>query len=317
MKILVTGGLGYLGPHIVRFLAEELGRDVRILTNRIPDHFETWPSKYETVVSDTTDAGGLEGVCEGCQAVIHLAALGREEARLDPERALLVSGMGTKNILSEARKSGVERCLYFSTVHVYGSLDNKAVDETTPVNPLDDYSLCHFVGELYCQTLQQGHGLFSLRVRLSNGYGAPLHREVDCWSVVVQDFCRSAYEEGKIQLKSAGTQRRDFISIPEILRGVRVLLEAEPAKIRHDLYHLGSGVSYSIREIAEEVKNVYRKIYARDVEVTGPPSIPAAEAKALFRLDISRLQELGFRPGPADILRTQIAKTFELLESGC
>jgi UDP-glucose 4-epimerase len=316
VKILVTGGLGYLGPHIVRFLAEDMGRDVRILTNRIPPHFETWRSKYETVVGDTTDAAGLKGVCDGCQAVIHLAALDREEARLNPERALLVSGMGTKNILSEALKSGVERCLYFSTVHIYGNLDKEAVDETTPVNPLDDYGLSHFVGELYCRMFRQRHGLFSLRLRLSNGYGAPLRREVDCWNIVVQEFCRSAFEDGKIRLKSEGTQRRDFISIPEILRGVRVLLEAEPARIPHDLYHLGSGVSYSIREVAGEVKSVYRKLYSRDVEVTGPPPLPAAEAKAVFRFDISRLQELGFRPGPADILQTQIVKIFQILESG-
>jgi UDP-glucose 4-epimerase len=316
MKILITGGLGYLGSHIVRLLGEELGRDVRILTNHIPDHFKTWPSQYETVIGDTTDAAGLKGVCEGCQAVIHLAALDREEARLDPQRALLVSGMGTKNILSEALKSGVERCLYFSTVHVYGNLDKEAVDETTPVNPLDDYSLCHYVGELYCRRFRQCYGLLSLRVRLSNGYGAPLHREVDCWNIVVQEFCRSAYEEGKIALKTQGTQRRDFISIPEILRGVRILLETEPARIRHDLYHLGSGVSHSIREIAGEVQDVYRKHYDKEIEVTGPPSIPSAEANALFRLDISRLEELGFRPGPADILRTQIGKIFELLESG-
>ncbi len=315
MKILVTGGLGYLGSHIVRFLAEELGQDVRILTHRIPDHFKTWRSKYEIVVGDTADTGGLQGVCEGCRAVIHLAALDREEARLHPERALLVSGMGTKNILSEARKSEVERCLYFSTVRVYGTLDKEPLDETTPVNPLDDYSLCHYVGELYCRSFRQCHSFPVLRVRLSNGYGAPLRREVDCWNIVVQDFCRSAYEEGKIQLKSEGTQRRDFISIPEILRGLKVLLEAEPAKVRHDLYHLGSGVSYSIREIAEEVRNVYRKLCAKDVEVTGLPSSRSGEAKSLFRLDISRLQELGFRPGPADILRTQISRIFELLES--
>jgi len=97
---------------------------------------------------------------------------------------------------------------------------------------------------------------------------------------------------------------------------VRALLEAEPSQIQHDLYHLGSGMSLSIREIARAVKNEYRKLYAKDVEVAVPPSSRPAETKTRFRLDINRIQELGFRPGPADIMRTQIGKIFKLLESG-
>jgi len=313
MRILLSGGLGYLGSHLAQFLSGEPGHRVRILARSVPSYFAGWRDKFEVLSRDVTEKSGLAGCCDGCDAVIQLAALDRDEARLDPEMALRVSAMGTRNLLEEAAASRVPRFIYFSTFHVYGLPRERRVDETTPVNPLDDYSLAHYAGELYCRQFKEVHGLNALRVRLTNGFGAPVDKAVDCWSLAVQEFCLSAFREQRIVLRSDGSQKRDFISIPEILRATRRLIEAGPAEVRHDLYNLASGNSCSIKDLALRVKDVFERLFHREVGVELPPPGVSRDHQASFIPDITRIKELGFAPDPPGAMDREIEKIFGLL----
>jgi len=313
MRILLSGGLGYLGSHLAQFLSGEPGHRVRILARSVPSYFAGWREKFEVLSRDVAERSGLAGCCDGCEAVIQLAALSRDRARLDPGSALRVSAVGTRNLLEEAVASRVPRFIYFSTFHVYGLPRERRVDETTPVNPLDDYSLAHYAGELYCRTFRELQGVGAIRVRLSNGFGAPLDKNIDCWSLAVQEFCLSAFREQRIVLRSDGSQKRDFISIPEILRATRRLIEAGPAEVRHDLYNLASGNSYSIKDLAFRVKDVYERLFHREVRVELPPPGVSRDHQASFISDIKRIKELGFAPDPPRAMDREIEKIFRLL----
>jgi UDP-glucose 4-epimerase len=313
MRILLGGGLGYLGSHLAQFLSGEPGHRVRILARTVPPYFAGWREKFEILSRDVTEKSGLAGCCDGCDAVIQLAALSRDRARLDPGSALRVSAIGTRNLLEEAVASRVPRFIYFSTFHVYGRPRERRVDETTPVDPLDDYSLAHYAGELYCRTYRERNGVGAIRVRLSNGFGAPVDKNIDCWSLAVQEFCLSAFREQRIVLKSDGSQKRDFISIPEILRATRRLIEAGPAEIRHDLYNLASGNSCSIKDLAFRVKHVYERLYRQEVRVELPGPGVSRDHQASFVTDIKRIKELGFAPDPPGTMDREIEKIFRLL----
>jgi len=315
VKVLITGGLGYIGSHLIRFLSDALGYQVRILDLNIPPEFEDWKKKYEIIQSDITKKDEISRCCLGCDAVIHLAALDKTKSHQDPELALKVSGIGTRNILEEAAGCNVQQFIYFSTIHVYGIPRKRRIDENIPVNPLNDYSIAHYTGELYCQQFRELFNLKAIRIRLSNGYGAPVKKNINCWSIVVHDFCQSAFQQKKILLKSEGTQKRDFISIPDILQAVQLLLEAEKSKIKYDLYNVGSGVSFSIKEIAHLVKDVYEESYGKKVKIEFAPDLISADFKIPFVLDISRIKEIGFFPKGPETMDKEIKKIFTLLEN--
>lgn len=315
MKILITGGLGYIGSLLTQFLSRDLKHQVRILTLNLPPVFESWNEKYEIIQADITRKNEITGCCRDCDAVIHLASLDKQESQRDPRRAMEVSTMGTRNILNEAVRSKVGRVIYFSTIHVYGIPNNEKIDEDHPINPLTDYSLAHYMGELYCRQFRQIHGLKTITLRPSNGYGAPVNKDIDCWSVVLHDFCKSAFKQKKIILESEGTQMRDFVPVSDIIRGVILLLKTDPAEIRYDTYNLGSGKNRSIREVAFLVKDVYRQLYHEEVTIEFAPDILPADIKNPFIYDIDRIKELGFHPRGPEMMVAEIEKIFRLLEA--
>jgi len=316
VKILITGGLGYIGSHLVQFLSDNLGYQVRILDLNIPPEFKDWESKYEIIQGDITKKDEISQCCLDCDAVLLLAALDKTEARLDPELALKVSGIGTRNILEEVAEYNVQKIIYFSTIHVYGVPGKEKIDENTSVNPLNDYSIAHYAGELYCQQFRELFNLNTIRIRFSNGYGAPVKKSINCWSIVVHDFCQAAFQQRKVILKSEGTQKRDFISIPDILQSIQLLLKADRSKIKYDLYNVGSGVSFSIKEIAYLVKETYEEVYSEKIKIEFAQDLIPADFKNPFVLDINRIKELGFFPKGPEIMKEEIKKIFALLEEG-
>jgi len=314
MKVLITGGMGYIGSHLVQFLSNDLGYQVRILTKHIPVMFRNWNKRYEIIQNDVTDKENIHQSAQGCDAVIHLASLDKIESQVNPDLALKVSGIGTRNMLEESVRNHVKRFLYFSSFHVYGIPKVEVMDENTPARPLNDYSLARYVGELFCHQFQELYNLRTIILRPSNGYGAPVHRNVDCWYLVLNDFCKSASQSRKIVLKSEGTQERDFVSIPDILQAVRLLLETDLSKVRYSIYNIGSGVSYSIKQLAFLVRDVYFQLYNKEIKIESASNVVPADFSNPFKLDISRMTEIGFQPKDPEMIRGEIKKIFALLE---
>lgn len=313
MTILITGGLGYLGSYLARGLADLGGCKVRILTRAVPPAFEPWRERFEIIQADVTEREQVQGCFRDCDAVLHLAALDRDESRADPRRALLVSGIGTRNILEEAHLAKVARVVYFSTIHVYGAARETTIRETSEVRPRDDYAIAHLLGELYCEQSRERDGIGAIRLRLANGFGAPVDRRVDCWSLVVHDLCRSAIEHREIVIRSRGTQKRDFIAIPDVLKATRLVLEAAPDRIRHSLYHVASGVSVSINDVAARVAKVHRELRGEAVEIVHRPALPDIEVESSPVIDIERIRGLGFEPEPPASMDGEIRRIFEVL----
>ena len=313
MRILITGGLGYLGSYLGRGLASRVGCDVRLLVKNVPRAFESWQDRFEIIRADVTERDQVRGCCGDCDAVLHLAALDRQESRADPRQALLISGIGTRNILEEAVLAKVPRVVYFSTIHVYGNARETTIRETSEVRPRDDYSVAHYLGELYCEQFREPSRVDVVRLRIANGFGAPVDRRVDCWSLAVHDFCRSAVERAEIIIKSTGTQRRDFIPISDILKATQLVLTASPERLLHSLYNVASGVPTSINEVATRVAKVCRELRGKAAEIVHRPTSPASEGESSPVVDIERIRSLGFEPEPPAFMDSEIRRIFEVL----
>lgn len=293
MRVLVTGA-GFLGAHIAeRFRTR--GDEVRLLTLALPDDMRGWAEELEGVVfGDVTDPAAVAGACEGCDAVVHTAALNAAASDADDRAAVLVNGYGTANVVERAAEAGVRSLVYLSTFHVYGVPRSESIDEMTPCFPVNAYAATHLLGESYVLRAAAKGRLDGTVLRLANGFGAPLFASADCWMLAANDFARSAVRDGRIVLGTAGTQQRDFVPVTDIARAVERFIDA-PAGSDPPVVCIGSGQSISIRGLAEMVAQACERVTGTGVPVEVPEgavSVPSAP----FTYDVSRAASLGFRP---------------------
>lgn len=311
MRILVTGGFGYLGSHVSDYLQEK-GHKVRILSRTPHPELTTWSQQFEVRTGNVADYSSIENCCRNIDTVIHTAALNEVECKDNEEDALLVNGLGTKNVLQDASKNGVKNFIYFSTFHIYGIPKTSVITEETLPDPITNYAITHYLAECFCRQFEVEKKLKCYILRISNGYGAPLFKSVNRWTLVINDLCQMAFKQGRIVLKSKGTQERDFVGIKDILQGVDILLKGQQED-HGDVFNLGSGKNTSIITLARTIAEVYKERYQRSINIEIPEDAIEPDIKLPFRFSIDKIKRLGYRP--VSNLNEEIGNIFNLLES--
>jgi len=309
MNILITGGFGYLGGRLSNFLKEK-GHEVTILSRRIPKELIQWSKSFRIIEADIASPHLLKGTCQNQDVVVHAAAVKEVICAKDSYQALLVNGYGTRNMLEEAKRAGIELFVYLSTFHVYGHSAGDVIDETVCPNPIHDYAITHRLAEMYCLQFRETHGLKSVVLRISNGYGAPVHKSVNRWTLAINEFCRMAFEQKKITLRSSGTQERDFVAIPDICQAIDLIIQKRD-QLRHFIYNVGGQNPCSILQIARLVATVYEERYGSEIEIEVPSQTTSVDYQKVT-FNINRLQDLGFVP--KGNMRQEIHAVFNILE---
>ena len=245
MRVLVTGGSGFIGSHVVDALWRS-GHEPRIFDIvRSPYDTET-----ETRIGDILDGRVLRSAMRGCDAVIHLAAVADvNDVVADPTRAELVNASGTAQLLEATRHEGVRRVVYASTIWVYGSTGSAGrVDEDTPVGaPAHLYTATKLAGELYCQAHTASSGAEHVILRFGIPFG-PRARP----STVLAAFVARALEGKALTITGSGTQSRQFVFVTDLAEGVVAALTG-PA---NRTYNLVGHERVSVRQIAETVQTL-------------------------------------------------------------
>ncbi len=312
MNILVTGGFGYLGSHISDYFVHK-GHKVRILSRSPHTELIPWRDQFDIVIGDVADYLSIENCCQGIDTVIHTAALNEVECRTDPPKALSINGLGTKNLLDDSYNNHVEKFIYLSTFHVYGPPKTEVITENTHPNPINDYSSTHYIAEKYCHQFETEKAFRSYILRISNGYGPPLFKSINRWTLVLNELCSVAYKKNMIVLKSKGTQERDFIGINDILQGIELFVENNISVDDNNIYNLGSGQNISIISLANAVAKVYRDRYNKNIAIEVPQNAIEPDIQISFKYSIDKIEKLGYHP--TSILVDEIHKIFQLLEN--
>jgi UDP-glucose 4-epimerase len=245
MRVLVTGGGGFIGSHVVDRLLDR-GMTPRIFDlSASPYHS---PLEVETFTGSITDPANLDLAMRDCDAVIHLAAVADVSHVLaDPVLAEEVNTRGTLNVLEAAAGAKVGRVVYGSTTWVYSDCIEQDVSEETPIPaPRHIYTATKLAGETYCAGYAELYGLESTVLRFGIPYG-PRARAAG----VVAKFTDLAFEGKSLTIAGDGSTTRSFIYVEDLADGIVAALAPEAAG---RTYNLSGDEVVTILEIAERVQ---------------------------------------------------------------
>lgn len=257
MKILVTGGAGFIGSHLVRQLMEA-GDDVISLDNLSTGLRENLPEDARLEVMDTHDAR-VEDLFreEHFDAVVHLAAQTLvSDSMTDPQNDMYQNIAGTVHILECCRKYGVQRVIFSSSAATYGDVDEKAlpVQETLPQIPLSFYGLTKMTVEKYLALYHLAFGIHYVVLRFANVYG---ERQGDGGEGGVISIFAKRLAQGKgITIFGNGKQTRDFVYAGDIARGIRLALTTENADT---CYNLSTQTEISLNDLVDILSRITGK----------------------------------------------------------
>jgi nucleoside-diphosphate-sugar epimerase len=247
-KILVTGGAGFIGSHLVERLLE-LGAEVRVVDtilcgNKI-EHLEGHPN-LSLHRLDITDVPSMSPLFSGMDMVFHLAAVvGVEETQDRPVDLLNVEIIGTSNVIALAAENRIRRFVFASSSEVYGDSWAPMVEEG-PFNPKSTYALTKLVGEHFCRAYYVKFGLEYTALRYFNSYGSRQDERF-----VLSRFVNSALRGEDLRVYGDGTQTRDFTYVEDSV--MMSLLAAASDSGVNQVLNFGTGKAVSINELADMV----------------------------------------------------------------
>ena len=249
-RILVTGGAGFIGSHLVDALLAR-GHAVRVLDNLSSGRRGNLPlgdPRLELVVGDVADAGAVRAALAGCTGVAHLAAVASVQASVDdPVSTHQSNFIGTLNLCEAMREQGVKRVLFASSAAVYGQNgEGAAIDEDTPKAPLTPYAADKLASEHYLDFYRRQHGLEPATFRFFNVFG-PRQDPSSPYSGVISIFTERARAGLPITVFGDGEQTRDFVYVADL---VALLVQAlELPQLEAGAVNVGLGRTTSLNQL--------------------------------------------------------------------
>jgi UDP-glucose 4-epimerase len=308
MRILVTGGGGFIGSHLVDRLLEE-GHDVRVLDNFATGRRENLvhvDGEIELMEGDIQSYERAHNAVKGCDIVFHEAALPSVPRSVaDPLTSNATNVVGTLNVLLAARDNDVQRVIYASSSSVYGSNPALPKREDQPTLPISPYAVAKLAGEGYCRSFSSVYGVDTVALRYFNVFG-PRQDPLSQYGGAIPKFITALLEGRAPIVFGDGEQSRDFTYVANAVEA-NILAMRAPGRDTMGCYNVASGGRVSLNEVIDtlreltgsSVDTVHREPRVGDVRHS-QADISAAAA------------DLGYRP--LVTLRDGLAQTLEHFE---
>lgn len=242
MKILITGGSGFVGSYLAKKLLE-MDHDVRVLELVKGDN-----PKVEYIIGSLTDDEVVNKATAGIDIVYHLAAQIFENiSREDPKKDNEINAMGTITLLEGCRKNNVKRIIFASTATVYGIPKHDVIDEAHESHPVVQYGCSKLSAENYIKAYSVMYGIKYTILRFFNIYGGTHGKGV------INIFFNKALAGENITILGDGMQYRDFLYIDD---AIDAYLKALDKNAENQTFNIGSGRKTTIKEIADKITSM-------------------------------------------------------------
>lgn len=286
-KVAVTGGLGFIGSHLVEELSRE--NQVLIIDNEFSGHVENIEHlPLDNISLDLGDINQVDliSIFEGVDYVFHHAALASVPLSVEnPLQCNEVNVTGTLKVLDAARRTGVKKVVMASSSAVYGDNYNLPLSEKEPLNPKSPYAVSKAAGELYCQVFSEVYGLPTVALRYFNVFG-PRQDPNSQYAAVIPKFIESILIGKQPVIYGDGEQTRDFIYVKEVVEANLKSAESDITGV----FNIANGNSLSINKLFEMISQIMGEDLTPQYEDARPGEIKHSQAN----VDLSK--SLGFRP---------------------
>jgi UDP-glucose 4-epimerase len=300
MKLLVTGGAGYIGSVVAKQLLDR-GHEVAVLDDLSRGHRSAIPEGARFLEVGLADAAGTsEALSEGFDGVLHFAALALVAESVEfPERYHRGNFVGTLNLLDAMRTHGIAKLVFSSTCATYGEPEQVPMPETLPTNPVNAYGNSKLAVDRMIGDECRAHGLGATSLRYfnvagaSSSFGEDHYPETHLIPLVLQAAAGTREHVsvfGTDYPTPDGTAVRDYIHVEDLGRAHLLALD-KVTPGRHAIYNLGNGLGFSVREVIEAA----RKVTGRDIPVNEEPRRAGDPAQLVASSELIR-EELGWEP---------------------
>jgi len=291
LQVLVTGAAGFIGSHLAERL-RSMGLEVTGIDNFSNGYEENLAALkedkgFKLIRGDILNLDDLSKACEGVDSIFHMAAQSSvARSTEDPIHDFELNTASTLNVLECARKADVETILFASSSTVYGDAPVPTPEEH-PLRPISNYGASKAAAEAYCHSYSSLYGIRTASLRYYNVYG-PRSRK----GVMFDLLEKLKRNEKKLEVLGTGRQSKDYLYIDDAIDAT--LLVAGRGKLKGEAYNVGSGKSYSVRELTNRLLKLLGLSGVTKTFYKGGLSWPGDVQKT--QADISRLKRLGFKP---------------------
>jgi UDP-glucose 4-epimerase len=295
--VLVTGGAGFIGSHLVDELVEA-GHSVRVLDDLFTGSPDNVNPAAELTVASVSDPNAVRVAVDSCDTVFHIAAHRAVQRSVEnPLATDLANVHGTLTLLAAAHEAGVGRVVSASSSSVYGGADKVPTPETEPLVPRSPYAVSKMAGEHYCRVYTELFGLETVSLRYFNVYG-PRQRPDSPYAAVIPLFIDALRKHEAPIVHGDGRQSRDFTFIADTIRATLAAAAAPAERCAGHVYNVAPGESHDLLELLDilgrlldvEPKPEHTAVRAGDVRRT------MADPSAARR-DLGFSCEVGFEEG--------------------
>ena len=291
MKVLVTGGGGFIGSHLAERLLNE-GHEVRVLDNFATGRRENllpFVDGIELVEGDMQSYERVHNAVRDCEVVLHLGALPSVPRSVqDPLTSNATNVTGTLNVLLAARDAGVRRVVYASSSSVYGANPELPKREDLAPMPISPYAVAKLAGEGYCRSFYEVWGLETVALRYFNVFG-PRQDPLSQYAAVIPNFITALADGRQPVVYGDGEQSRDFTYVGNVVEGNVLAMSAEG--VAGKLFNVAAGDRTSLNQLLEHLKELIGAGVEARYEDPRPGEVKHSQA------DVSAAErDLGYRP---------------------
>ena len=291
MKVLVTGGGGFIGSNLVRALVER-GDNVRVLENFATGNranLAELAGDLEVVEGELRSYERVHAATRGVEVVFHQGALPSVPRSVqDPLTTSAVNVEGTLNVLLAARDEGIRRVVFASSSSVYGNSDELPRVETQSPDPISPYGVSKLAAERYCVSFARVYPIETVALRYFNVFG-PNQDPTSQYAAVVPRFVTAIADRRPVTVYGDGEQRRDFTFVSNVVEAN--LLAADADGVSGSVFNVATGRGTSVNELADTIGAVLGKEAEREHEKARSGDVRDSWA------DVAHAQELlGWQP---------------------